>query len=144
MTLLLGSEPFDLQTTGGEDRKLHHQSPTLNIGGPQVGILSPLLYSLYNHYCKATYSYNLSVKFADDTVVVSLISNGREITYLEEMEALSSWCKDNNLDLNISKTKEMVLDFRREKQRNHHSSHDLWDSSGESSSQLQVTWHAHL
>lgn len=33
---------------------------------------------------------------------------------------LSSFCKDNNLDLNVCKTKEMVVDLRKEKQRTHH------------------------
>ena len=31
------------------------------------------------------------------------------------MVRLSSWCRDNNLLLNISKTKELVIDYRREK-----------------------------
>lgn len=31
---------------------------------------------------------------------------------------LSLWFRDNNLDLNVSKTQEMIIDFRREKQRN--------------------------
>lgn len=65
------------------------------------------------------HSSNTIVKYTDDTVVVGLISDNNESAYLEEVEGLSSWCKDNNLDLNVTKTKEIV-DFRREKQRFHH------------------------
>lgn len=51
-------------------------------------------------------------------VVVGPISNNNETANLDDVEVLSSWCKDN-LDLNVSKTKEMVVDFRREKQGIH-------------------------
>lgn len=33
--------------------------------------------------------------------------------YREEVAQLVNWCKDNNLSLNITKTKEMIVDFRR-------------------------------
>lgn len=99
---------------------LTSSSRTLNIGAPQGCVLSPLLYSLYTYDCMATHSSNTFVKFADDTVVVGLISNNNETAYLDEVEMLSLWCKDNNLDLNVSKTKEMMVDFRRAKQRIHY------------------------
>ncbi len=56
-------------------------------------------------------------KFADDTVVLGLISNNDEIAYLDEVEKLTSWCQDNCLSLNVSKTKEMIVDFRKRQQR---------------------------
>ncbi len=39
------------------------------------------------------------VKFADDTVVLDLISNNDETAYLVEVERLTSWCQDNSLKL---------------------------------------------
>ena len=88
---------------------------------PQCSVLSPLLHSLYTHGCLARHSSNTVVKFTDDTVVVGLTSENNESAYLEEVEVLSSWSKDNNLDLNVTKMKkEMVVDFRREQQRFHH------------------------
>jgi len=53
------------------------------------------------------------VKFADDTVVVDLISSNDEKAYPEEVANLSLWCQDKSLMLNVSKTKELVVDFRR-------------------------------
>ncbi|KAK3555926.1 hypothetical protein QTP86_029760 [Hemibagrus guttatus] len=51
--------------------------------------------------------------FADDTTVVGLISKNDESAYREEVQRLTAWCKANNLSLNVEKTKEMVVDFRR-------------------------------
>ncbi|KAK3528547.1 hypothetical protein QTP70_002798 [Hemibagrus guttatus] len=59
------------------------------------------------------HSSNHIVKFADDTTVVGLISKNDESAYREEVQRLTAWCKANNLSLNVDKTKEMVVDFRR-------------------------------
>ncbi|MCJ8737656.1 hypothetical protein PDJAM_G00026540 [Pangasius djambal] len=50
--------------------------------------------------------------FADDTTVVGLITNKDETDYRSEVSRLAGWCKDN-LSLNVEKTKEIVVDFRR-------------------------------
>lgn len=36
-------------------------------------------------------------KFADETVVVGLISDNEEMAYLQEVIHLESWCWENNL-----------------------------------------------
>ncbi len=78
--------------------------------------VSPLLYSLYTHDCVSSHSSSI-VKFADDTVVLGLISNNDETAYLDEVERLTSWCQDNCLSLNMSKTKELIVDFMKRQQR---------------------------
>jgi hypothetical protein len=76
----------------------------LNTGAPQGCVLSPL-YSLFSHDSVATHASNSIIKLADDTTVVGLITN-------------NFWCQKNNLSLNVNKTKELIMDFRRQ-QREH-------------------------
>ncbi|KAI3354980.1 hypothetical protein L3Q82_004776 [Scortum barcoo] len=69
--------------------------------------------------CMATHSSNTIIKFADDTTVIGLITGVDETAYREEVRALTSWCQDNNLQLNVSKTKELIVDFRRRQREEH-------------------------
>ncbi|XP_061139787.1 carbohydrate sulfotransferase 6 isoform X3 [Syngnathus typhle] len=88
-------------------------SITLSTEAPQGCVLSPLLFTLLTHDCTATYSDNRIVKFADNTTLVGLITKGDETQYRLEVDLLTTWCRDNNLLLNVDKTKEIVVDFRK-------------------------------
>ncbi|KAK3508494.1 hypothetical protein QTP70_031356, partial [Hemibagrus guttatus] len=75
------------------------------------------------------HSSNHIIKFAVEPTVVGLISKNDESAYREEVQRLTAWCKANNLSLNMEKTKEMVVDFRRA--QSDHSSLDIDGSNVE-------------
>jgi hypothetical protein len=64
--------------------------------------------------CTARPDSSAIVKFADDTTVVGLVTDKNDETaYREEVKDLTVLCKDNNLYLNVIKTKEMIVDYRK-------------------------------
>ena len=77
-------------------------------------MLSLLLFTLYTNGCTST---NLSIKllkFADNTTLIVLIHKSDELAYKQVVQQLASWCSANNLQLNTTKTVEMVVDFRKD------------------------------
>jgi hypothetical protein len=72
-----------------------------------------MLYSLFTYVCVAKHNSNTLIKFADDTTVVGLITDNDEAAYREEVRDLAVWCQDHNLSLNVSKTKELIVDNRK-------------------------------
>lgn len=54
------------------------------------------------------------MKNVNDTTAAGLIASN-ESAYNQEVEYLTAWCSENGLQLNVSKTKEMMVDFRRKR-----------------------------
>ena len=88
-------------------------SITLSTGSPQGCVLSPLLFTLLTHDCASRHKENQIIKFVDDTTMVGLIHRNDELMNREEVKHLEGWCRENNVALNVDKTKEMIIDFRR-------------------------------
>ncbi|KAI3375612.1 hypothetical protein L3Q82_003934 [Scortum barcoo] len=107
---------LDFLTDRPQSVRIHDVSSSsisLSTGSPQGCVLSPLLFTLLTYDCSAIHPSCLIVKFADDTAVVGRIANNDESDYRQEVEHLEGWCRQNNLCINVKKTKEMILDFRR-------------------------------
>ncbi|CAM4691197.1 unnamed protein product [Leuciscus chuanchicus] len=82
---------------------------------PQGTVPSPFLFTLYT----SDFSYNSESchmqKFSDDTAIVGCIRDGQEFEYRNLVNDFVQWCRLNHLQLNATKTKELVVDFRRSK-----------------------------
>jgi hypothetical protein len=86
-------------------------------------VLSPLLYSLYTH---------------DDTKLVGLIADD-ETDHREEVRALEEWCQDNSLFLNVSKTKEVIVDYSKQGRLfNLSATEEIWHSPSDPQDVIQL------
>ena len=55
-------------------------------------------------------------KFADDMALVGLLLNEDSLaTYFSHVSFLNEWCEESFLEINVGKTKELVLDARKTK-----------------------------
>ncbi len=98
-------------------KKIHHYAHTTE---NKITCLNDWRPFALTHNCTATHSSNIIVKFADDTTGIGLITGDDETAYREEVSALTKWCQENHLSLNIDKTKELVVDFRRQSREHTH------------------------
>ncbi len=71
-------------------------------------------FSLYTNDCTSKDPSVKVLKFAEDTTLIGLIQDGDESAYRQEVKELAVWCSLNNLELNMLKTVEMIVDFRRD------------------------------
>ena len=84
-----------------------------NTGCPQGTVLSPYLFSLYTSDSRINNEMCSLIKYADDTALTGLIIDDQCSHYLTSVQSFVNWCDENYLQLNVTKTKEMVIDFRK-------------------------------
>ena len=84
-----------------------------NTRAPQGCVMSPVLFSLYTDDCRSLFDQCTVIKYADDTVIIGKVSNDDCRDYLLQVDCFVEWCKINYLELNVKKTKEMIIDFRK-------------------------------
>jgi hypothetical protein len=85
----------------------------VNTGSPQGCVLSAFLFIVYtndmclnNEKCKV-------IKYADDTAILGLVTHADETDYRDSITFVNEWCENNFLQLNVTKTKELVFNFRK-------------------------------
>ena len=99
------------------------KSPVIvsNTGAPQGCVLSPFVYTLYTNDCRSEDPSTQYVRFSDDIAMLAILRDFASYqSYVSSVIRFSSWCSNNFLHLNVSKTKEMCMDFRRNRTVNSH------------------------
>ncbi|KAI3367289.1 hypothetical protein L3Q82_008332 [Scortum barcoo] len=104
---------FCVETTVPTKRDCVSDVVVCSTGAPQGTVLSPFLFTLYtSDFTYSTDSCHLQ-KFSDDTAIVGCVSEGNDCEYRKVIMDFVDWCELNHLQVNASKTKEMVIDFSR-------------------------------
>ena len=83
-----------------------------NTGAPQGCVLSPVLFTLYTDDCRSEIDDCTIIKYADDTIILGKIVNDNYEGYVTQVKKFVDWSKQNFLELNVKKTKEIIFDFR--------------------------------
>ncbi|KAK3557326.1 hypothetical protein QTP70_026594, partial [Hemibagrus guttatus] len=79
----------------------------ISTGSPQGCVLSPLLFSLYTNGCTSGHQSVKLLKFADDTTLICLISDGDESAYRGEHEQPGAQLPKDSGDDSTTITKEL-------------------------------------
>ena len=82
-------------------------------GAPQSTVVTPFRFSLYTADCRSTNESCPLVKFADGSELVGKMNNDEDALYHKQIGNFVNWCDKFYLYLNVSKTKERCIDFRK-------------------------------
>ena len=118
LTLQLAFGLSEKETTGSTHWHNTSSTITLNSVASQSCVQSPILLTPLTHYQTRRLRFNRFIKFADDMTGMGFISDRDKTNYWCEMRHLALWCSDENLSLNMEKTKEIMIDFRRRHTQN--------------------------
>lgn len=77
-------------------------------------VLSSLLFILYTNLGRSVHQHRYILNFTDDSVIVSLL-NDDEAEHGAGVDDFINWYSSFFLSINVSKTKDMISDFRKSK-----------------------------
>ncbi len=94
-------------------RICNHESDWQRINGgvPQGTVLGPLLFLIMIN--DLLENWNDRWKYVDDTSVSECVEPSSASNLQEVVNYISTWSNNNNMKLNISKCKELIIDFIR-------------------------------
>jgi hypothetical protein len=84
-----------------------------NGGVPQGTVLGPLLFLIMIN--DLLENWNDRWKYVDDTSVSECVEPSSASNLQEVVNYISTWTNNNNMKLNISKCKELIIDFSKDK-----------------------------
>ena len=87
------------------------QVKTTSTCAPKGTVLSPVFFTIYTDDFRSSSSTCSLYKYSDDSALADFSNS--ESHFEQQVTEVTRWCKDNYLDLNVEKTWEMVVDFRR-------------------------------
>ena len=100
------------QVTESVGEQLPVWNPLQHHGSPQGCALSPLPFIFYTGDCTSTQPNSHIVKFADDTVLMSLLS-GHKQYHCSTLQDFVEWCRNFCFELNVKKIKEVTFSHKR-------------------------------
>lgn len=85
----------------------------MEYGLPQGSVLSPLLFNFFINDIHNIKDNSLKIQYADDTVVCYTIKDLSEMPLISyNFSTIRDWLSDNNLSLNVAKTKLIIFQLR--------------------------------